>query len=134
MRTVDLTKEADLTHMRFTFTARLTDGNEIELTQLELIGTDEIKTIEQAKEIAKDAIEYSNGQIEAVIVTAYAWLPGYDAEYGVYAALVERTEETAEDAEEAEEAEATPITDALRNAMCLLSTIGAVALVIAELF
>lgn len=124
---VDLTK-LDLTNMRFTFTARLMDGNEIELTQPELIGTDEIKTIEQAKEIAKDAIEYSNGQIEYIKLVAYAWLPGYDAEYGVYAALVERTNETAE------EAEATPIADGLRNVMCLLSTIGAVAWILAALF
>lgn len=80
--------------MRFTFTARLTDGTKIDLTQPELIGTDEIKTIEQAKEIAKDAIEYSDGQIEDVIVTAYAWLPGYDAEYGVYSCLVEQKENT----------------------------------------
>lgn len=80
--------------MRFTFTARLVDGTKIDLTQPELIGTDEIKTIEQAKEIAKDAIEYADGQIEAIIVTAYAWLPGYDAEYGVYATLVEQKENT----------------------------------------
>lgn len=127
---VDLTK-VDLTHMRFTFTARLTDGNEIDLTEPELIGTDEIKTIEQAKEIAKDAIEYSNGQIEYVKLVAYAWLPGYDVEYGVYAALVQRTEA---EAEAAEDEDATPIADALRNVMCLLSTVGAVAWILAVLF
>lgn len=86
---VDLTK-VDLTHMRFTFTARLMDGNDIDLTQPELIGTDEIKSIEQAKQIAKDAIEYANGRIKHIIVTAYAWLPGYDAEYGVYSALISK--------------------------------------------
>jgi hypothetical protein len=56
----------------------------------------------------------------------------------VYAALVERTNETAEEAEaaegDAEEAKATPIADALRNAMCLLSTVGAVAWILAALF
>ena len=122
---VDLTK-VDLTNMRFTFTARLMDGNEIELTQPELIGTDEIKTIEQAKEIAKDAIEYSNGQIEYIKLVAYAWLPGYDVEDGVYAALVEATPIA--------DAEATPIADALRNVMCLLSTVGAVAWILTALF
>lgn len=124
---VDLTK-LDLKHMRFTFTARLTDGNEIDLTEPELIGTDEIKSIEQAKEIAKDAIEYSNGRIEYVKLVAYAWLPGYDVEYGVYAALVQPREDGAGDAE------ATPIGDALRNIMCLLSTVGAVAWILAALF
>lgn len=123
---VDLNK-VDLTNMRFTFTARLMDGNEIELTQPELIGTDEIETIEQAKEIAKDAIEYSNGQIEYIKLVAYAWLPGYDAEYGVYAALVQPREEAADE-------DATPIADALRNIMCLLSTGGAVAWVFTTLF
>lgn len=82
---VDLTK-LDLTNMRFTFTARLMDGNDIDLTQQE----QEIKSIERAKEIAKDTIEHSNGSIEHIKLVAYAWLPQYGAEYGVYAALISK--------------------------------------------
>lgn len=65
--------------MTYSMTAQLKDGNLVDLVQCEFVGSDELKTLEDAIEAAETAMDYSDEIAEIIVRSDNGYEGSYDA-------------------------------------------------------